>query len=713
MNTCTQLLLISSLAALAPSVDAVSVTPEEQAEARQWSAARFGGAPSPRATEPASVVPAVQDPLRKNAPAGAPLAILDRTELPFSFVYDGEASAALLPGWKLERRQQDHPPQSGSTAGTAPASAGVHELTWTDARTGLQVRCVAVEYADFPTVEWTLHFRNTGTNLTPILSDVSALDTALAPRGGREYLLHHHKGTFVRADDFEPLTTTLKPNGKLRFAPPAGRPLGHVFPYFNIEFKPDEGVIAVIGWPGQWFAEFARDQDGELRIVAGQENVHLRLKPGEEIRSPLVVVQFWRGDWIRAQNVWRRWMFAHNVPRPGDQPLAPQMAACSSHQYGEMINANEANQMMFVDRYVEEKLPLDYWWMDAGWYWHGGGGWPRTGTWEVDTERFPRGLRAISDHARAKGIKTIVWFEPERVTPGTFLYTNNPAWLLGKDGEQKLLNLGRDEARRWLVGHMSQTIREQGIDLYRQDYNIDPLNFWRDADTSDRQGVTENHYVTGYLAYWDELLGRHPGLLIDTCASGGHRNDLETLRRSVPLLRSDYIMEPVGQQGHTYGLALWLPFYGTGTSAMDPYHFRSQMCPHFTACFDMRRSDLPFDEARRLLAQWKRDIAPNYLGDYYPLTPYTTANDAWLAWQFDRPESGQGLVQAFRRADSLYESVRLPLYALDARARYAVSDLDHPDIQQEFTGAELAGRGLRIVAPGQPAAIVITYRKVN
>ena len=42
----------------------------------------------------------------------------------------------------------------------------------------------------------------------------------------------------------------------------------------------------------------------------------------------------------------------------------------------------------------------------------------------------------------------IVWFEPERVTPGTFLYTNNPAWLLGRDGEQKLLNLGNPEARQ-------------------------------------------------------------------------------------------------------------------------------------------------------------------------------------------------------------------------------------------------------------------------
>ena len=54
-------------------------------------------------------------------------------------------------------------------------------------------------------------------------------------------------------------------------------------------------------------------------------------------------------------------------------------------------------------------------------------------------------------------------------------------------------------------------------------------------------------------------------MLIDSCASGGRRNDLETLRRAVPLLRSDYIMEPVGNQCHTYGIAFWYPYYGTGT----------------------------------------------------------------------------------------------------------------------------------------------------
>src|SRR5207253_11022667 len=122
---------------------------------------------------------------------------------------------------------------------------------------------------------------------------------------------------------------------------------------------------------------------------------------------------------------------------------------------------------------------------------------------------------------------------------------------------------------------------EQGIDLYRQDFNFSPLSIWRANDAEDRQGITEIRHLTGYLAYWDELRRRHPNLLIDTCASGGRRNDLETLRRSVPLWRSDDQGDPTTEQGHTYGLSLWCPYHGTGIGTDSTYLLRSAMIPSY------------------------------------------------------------------------------------------------------------------------------------
>ena len=563
------------------------------------------------------------------------------------------------------------------------------------------MRCVGVRYLDYPTVEWTVYFQNTGTQDSPLIEDIQALDTTFTSGAQGDCVLRYHTGDKCTPDSYEPHTEVLPPRSEKKFANTGGRPTQVAFPYYNLGW-PGEGVLVVLSWAGQWATQFDRDESNGVRIRGGQELTHFQLHPGEEVRGPMVVVQFYKGDWLRAQNLWRRWMLAHNLPRPHGKPVQAQLAACSSHQFGEMINANTANQIQFIDRYREEKLGLDYWWMDAGWYWNKSG-WPNTGTWEVDTNRFPGGLRVISDHAHAGGEKIIVWFEPERVTAGTWLWDQHPEWLLGD-----LLNLGNDEARTWLTAHVSKTLTEQGVDLYRQDFNIDPLPYWRRNDTPERQGITEIRHINGYFAYWDGLLKDRPNMLIDSCASGGRRNDLETLRRAVPLLRSDYIIEPVGNQCHTYALSFWVPFYGTGTGAIDPYMFRSTMCPHFTACFDMRNKEANWDLARKLIGEWRK-IAPMMLGDYYPLTPYSLANDAWIGWQFDRPEEGDGMIQVFRRGESMYRQADLKLRGLDADKEYAITDLDTNTITRK-KGRELMEQGFMLEIAKKPGAALLTYK---
>ncbi|MGQ9699045.1 MAG: alpha-galactosidase [Armatimonadota bacterium] len=615
---------------------------------------------------------------------------------PFSFVYGGKSSGELLGSWR----------RSFSTRELDSASLE-HTVSYADAETGLTLRCTAVEYRDFPVVEWTVWFHNEGGADTPTLEQIQGLDLRVPCGKSDEVVLHHHVGSPCTPTDYMPMATPLPAGGRLPIATTGGRSSNSVLPYFNLQ-SGDRGLILAIGWPGQWSAVFSREDDGTIAVRAGQELTHLRLRAGERIRTPLIVVMKWSGDRLDAQNLWRRFMLTHNMPRPDGKPLGPYFAGCSSHQFGEMIHANEANQKEFIDRYLEEGLRIDYWWMDAGWYVNRTG-WPDTGTWEVDRGRFPNGLRAITDHAHAKGVKCLLWFEPERVAPGTWLYENHPEWLIGRDGEQKVLNLGNKDAWRWLVDHVDKILREEGIDLYRHDFNIDPLGLWRACDAPDRQGMTENAYVVGFLAYWDELRRRHPGMLIDTCASGGRRNDIETLRRSVPLHRSDFIIDPEAQQQHTYGIAFWIPFYGAGVNGTDEYTFRSQMCPWNTGCWDVRRRDLDYGFLRRMYRQ-RRSVAHYYMGDYYPLTPYSTANDVWIAWQFHRPDIGEGMVQAFRRRESSYEAARFRLKGLEPDAAYVVRDLDSRR-GRSYTGRELMEVGLRMEIARRPGAALLVYKK--
>lgn len=615
------------------------------------------------------------------------------TTPPFSFHYGGRPSSEFLSQWPAVR-----------TSTTLNDGRIAHTIRYSEPDGPLRIRCEAVVYADFPTVEWTLFLSNVGSVDTPVLSRILPLDTVF---GNRTATLHHYTGSPCTPTDYMPQQTQIGPDTRYTVATSGGRPTNSNLPYFNLEW-PDGGVIAVLGWPGQWAAGFDGAPGGGVRASGGQERPHFVLRPGEEVRTPRVVLQFWQTDRARSQNVWRRWMLAHNTPTPAGRRPQPQLNACSSHQFGEMIHADSASQKLFVDRYLAEGIQLDYWWMDAGWYVNNGS-WPNTGTWEVDTKRFPGGLRPITDHGHAKGVRSIVWFEPERVNPGTWLYTERPQWLLGQEGGDKLLNLGDPEARRWWIDHADRLIREQGIDLYRTDFNIDPLPFWQAADAPDRQGITEIRYVTGFLEYLDELRRRHPNMLIDTCASGGRRNDIDTLLRSVPLLRSDYILEPEAQQMHTMGISHWIPFYGAGVHGVDPYTFWSQVCPSITCCWDVRRKDLDYAGLRRFVGQW-RALAPLMLADYYPLLPYSTRSDPWVAWQFQSPEEGRGVVFAFRRAQSPYESVRLKLQGLDPTAVYRIRRLDGPDTT-EATGRLLTEEGLLLAVDRAPGVGVVALER--
>jgi alpha-galactosidase len=648
---------------------AVSPNPSELAESRKWAAAIFEGV--------------------RNA------------EVPdsfLSFTYDGKPSAELLKTWELKR-----------AARKLDENRTEYSLTYSDPNTGLVVRCVGIEYLDYPNVEWTLYFKNTGDKDTPILADIQPLDIRLerkpAGDGKGEFLLHHNAGSLTQPSDYQPHQTALVPEKEKIIAGAGGLPTGSDLCYFNLELSPENGLIIAVGWPGQLATRFIRDKDNGLRIRAGQELTHFKLHPGEEVRTPLIALQLWNGgDWLRAQNVWRRWFIAHNIPRPGGKLPPTQWCGATDTGGGLMEGVTEENAKKSIDAYEALNLKPDFWWMDAGWY-PCGGAWPNTGTWEVDKTRFPNGLRPNTDYLHKKGIRNILWFEPERVTANTWLPNNHPEWILGGS----LVDFGNPDAWKWMVERVDSLLVSEGIDIYRQDFNMNSLPAWRANDAEDRQGITEIRHVTGLLAYWDELLRRHPKMLYDNCAGGGRRNDLESMRRGVPYTKSDYALEPVGVQCETYGISMWLPYYAaTWMWNEDAYTCRSNMA-HVTGALLKLDDKNSGKELPKRLDEWRKTVA-NYWGDFWPLTPYSLENKVWIAWQFDQPEKGEGVVQAFRRAECEQESLVVRLRGLVPETVYVLTNLDLPGTT-EFSGNQLMNDGLTVILKEKPGAAIITYKK--
>jgi alpha-galactosidase len=294
--------------------------------------------------------------------------------------------------------------------------------------------------------------------------------------------------------------------------------------------------------------------------------------------------------------------------------------------------ANEENVLNFIKTVNNHKLPVDYLWIDAGWYESiPPDKWVYTGTWESDKTRFPRGLKPIGQAAHKNDLGFILWFEPERVMKESWLHRNKPEWLLAPDtslpDDQKdqlddgfLLNLGNPEALAWAKSNFSKMIKEYTVDIYRNDFNIQPLHHWRNGELPERQGINEIKHVMGLYDLWDTLLKECPGLLIDNCASGGRRIDFETLRRSTPLFRSDECWKPIPEQCMNLGLSLWIPYHGMGSVSLDPYHFWSGTGTNFTVALDIEDHSI-WEPATKLLNEF-RSIKHLINQDFYPLTAY-------------------------------------------------------------------------------------------
>lgn len=556
-------------------------------------------------------------------------------------------------------------------------------------------------------------------------------------------LVYSHIGSNWTADEFAAQDVTdisnhgrsrqalLQADDPMHFAPVGGRSCGGTMPFFNIN-RGQRGVIVAIGWSGQWNCDLSRAEDGTVRIRTGLEDCDFYLKPGERVRLSSVVVLPYSEGYLAGQNAFRRLVKDHysiigQAGRPKEGPV-------SLNLWGGVTSRELAERIDFASR---QNLGFECAWVDAGWYGRFDtpspnefeGAWGReVGDWRPNLKFHPDGMRDVSGAAHRQGMKFLLWFEVERSFSKSPVATEHPDWFLWpneKVGERDpgLLDLGNPAAWEWAYETLSGSIRRLGIDCYRQDFNMDPLPNWRRADTADgRKGLHEVRHIVGLYRLWDRLLEEFPGLLIDNCASGGRRIDIELYRRSIPLWRSDYQCpanhDPDVAQSHTRNLSLWLPYHGTGFGRVvgDTYRIRSCYTGALGCNFLFSMDNAPSDYAepdlawiRKFVAEYKR-VRPLLAEDYYPLTPFTTDKSAWCVMEFYSPLRRAGVLLAYRRAESPFDGGKFKLQGLSPDAQYVFQDADgEGEGRRSVSGGELLTEGIRIDMPEPRSARVIFF----
>ena len=587
----------------------------------------------------------------------------------------------------------------------------------------LEVLVRLQRFVAVPALEWVVEVANVGKTPAGVLRGLYSLDLRIPAPTQSSWMLFSLHGDDCSERSFLPMERPISPGGGCEVLPAGGRSSSHAFPFFNVIQDESQGMLIAIGWTGQWRFGLQRS-DCEVHLVAGQQHLQLDLKPGERIRTPRMLIMPWVGSARLAHQRWVQLLREHYSPSITHHPTfhLPRALQNFDRYVGERSEwSTETGQLRNVDG-ASRCEEFNTYWLDAAWF---PGQFPNgVGNLGADPMRFPHGLRGIADSAHAQAMRFALWFEPERVADATEIAREHPQWLLqvadaSNDGirygvQNAVLNLGDAACRSWLAERLTALIEEYAVDIYRQDCNIDLLPFWLAHDEATRLGMTEIRYVEGLYQLWDHLLKRFPALLIDNCASGGRRLDLETMTRSVTLWRSDTDCRPgreTWRQNQTLGLSQFIPRHATCAWEPVAYDVRSSATGGLAASFAVLDPAFDFRQARKALGD-AEILAPYWeQGNFYPLTPATLDDDGWAGYQIHRSEDESGVVVLFRRSACIDSSRSFQLTDIRHDVLYVVEIWDESwnRQQKEMAGSNLGE--LSITIPNPKNSLLLRYRK--
>jgi alpha-galactosidase len=265
--------------------------------------------------------------------------------------------------------------------------------------------------------------------------------------------------------------------------------------------------------------------------------------------------------------------------------------------------------------------------------------------------------------------------------------------------------------------------------MYREDFNCDPAGLWAVGDGKEegqRDGITENLYIQGHYRLWDNIIAycKRTNKLpfIDSCASGGGRNDLESMRRAVPFLRSDSDRTSTGLRlAMTTSFMQWIPCCGASTKETteqltagkpDIYVLRASYLPIFNYSFEYTQDkDLDYDTLRQAQKEWMQ-VKKYFYDDFYILTPWhpEPETDKWTVYMFINPTTQEGVIQAFRQERCEEESVTVKVRGVEADKYYTITDVDGRNSVKSVKGSDLA-KGFAITLPEKRMAAILFIAK--
>ena len=623
----------------------------------------------------------------------------------FSFTYREQEYTGIPSGWTQSKNLLTiNDKQTETITATEPG--------------GVTLILEKTSYKKHPVVEWALSFENRSKQDTGRFTRISSADFTLSFDKNESVTLWKGIGEAPNPPDNYSFTRFPLEDGKpVEMTPIEGYPTFNAFPYFRV-YSPKHGYTVAVGWEGQWHAAIVRQADG-VSFRAGQQTIDFFLRPSEKVITPRITILSYTTE-DDAVNLWRKWFRQYILPREMDGRIIRPRLVADGHEHGELYSEITCDrQIELVKQLRRRGLHFDSWWIDAGWYIRELlpnppiGQWFLVGDWTPDPKRFPKMFKPLSDELAREGSELVLWYEPERVhEKSSVLPEVSPYLAPANHILSKRYDLSNSAAVDHLIKTIGKSLQDNDVRFYRQDSNgAGPIHFWMSTEAAlkdGRRGMVENKAIQGMFRFWDGLKKAKPGLLIDVCASGGRRNDLETLRQgAVPLHYSDVgYTDFIAKQRYHHVLNQWFLYYkniaqhcydgptlNQWKSVIDIAPFHTVYAPSYLR--DDISAEKKWNEVCRKVAPYQVDA------DYYLLTPEVFGIDQWWVCQFHDPVTNTGVLQVVRNEKNADNTLSVELKGVLSNRIFHFEDL--------YTGRQFDNnRKLALqLAPG--TATVITY----
>ena len=307
--------------------------------------------------------------------------------------------------------------------------------------------------------------------------------------------------------------------GFMLFEPDATETAGRVYG-FNLVYS------------GNHYAAAKQSLQGLTRVMQGinPSNFSLTLAPGEKFETPeAVLCHSDRGFGGMSRNMHA---FVNDHIIPAYWRNRPRPVKYNSWE-GCMFDFNQHRLMDLANR--AKDLDCELFVLDDGWFGQRSNDKAGLGDYDVNKKKLPEGLEGLSRRIRDKGLEFGLWFEPESVNPDSDLYRAHPDWALTDEFQpvygrnQLLLDLTKAEVRDYIVDHVSRILDSARISYVKWDMNRHSIAL----------GAKAHAFVLGLYDVLRRIFEPRPGILLESCSSGGNRFDLGMMCFSPQVWTSD------------------------------------------------------------------------------------------------------------------------------------------------------------------------------